>query len=378
MESPVRARDYIDRAQAQTGLGDFGAGGWQEGLDRLVAALSAQPLHAEGIARVEARLVATLAARLKIEDWIARNPTYGDGAIDGPVVIIGLPRTATTALLNLLANDASWRFVRSWEAGAPVPPPDIATEASDPRAAAERAFIASDTTFRGQHIHQASGPVDDAALLRLSFRNQELGWPAWDYTRWWRDCDMAGTYAYHARALKLLQHDRPPNRWLIKAPWHNFHLDALVATYPNARFIMTHRDPVKTIPSVASLLETSYATVMPKEAIDPIALGREIMEHLQISLSRASDFRRRFGEDRFIDIRHETFNADPMGEVSRIYDWLGRSMDATAEAALAGWATENRKGVRGEHRYTAEHFGLSDPELADVFADYRERFVSAP
>ena len=197
----------------------------------------------------------------------------------------------------------------------------------------------------------------------------------WDYTRWWRDCDMAGTYAYHSRALRLMQHDRPPNRWLIKAPWHNFHLDALVATYPKARFIMTHRDPVKTIPSVASLLETSYATVMPKDAIDAHALGREIMEHLQISLSRASDFRRRFGEDRFIDIRHETLNADTMREVGRIYDWLGLSMDATAEAALAGWATENRKGARGEHRYTAEQFGLSEPELAETFADYRARFV---
>jgi hypothetical protein len=76
------------------------------------------------------------------------------------------------------------------------------------------------------HIHQAGGPVDDGALLRLSFRNQELGWPATDYTRWWRDCDMRATYRYHHRMLRLLQQRRPPNRWLVKAPWHNFHLDA--------------------------------------------------------------------------------------------------------------------------------------------------------
>lgn len=374
MSHLLSPRDYVARACDATGLTNFGPDGWQEALDRLVDALSEHRFHAEGVTRIEGRLIETLSARLRIEDWIARVGDDSEDKIEGPLVIIGLPRTATTALQNLLSNDPVWRFVRAWEAREPVPPPDIATEANDPRALAERAWLETDKTYQGKHIHEAGGPVDDAAILRLSFHNQELGWPAWSYTRWWRDCDMRGAYSYHARVLRLLQHRRPPNRWLIKAPWHNFHLDELIETYPDARFVMTHRDPLELVPSAASLIETAYTTLMPRENVDRVALGRDMVEHLRISLARVMDFRRRHGDERFLDIYHSRFNADPLGEVRRIYDWLGLSLTQEASAALSDWAALNRKGARGEHRYTAESYGISRDELAQAFSEYRDEF----
>ena len=218
----------IARACASTGLSDFGPGGWREGLGILVETMSAHDYGEVANGRIEARLTGVLASRLRIEDWIARHPEVLDEKIAGPVFVIGMPRTGTTALQAFLANDPQWRYLRGWEANAPVPPPELASEASDPRAVAERAAL-HDAGGLGQNVHiqEAGGPVDDAALLRLDFRNQELGWPAWPYTRWWRGCDMTTAYAYHARVLKLLQSRRPPNRWMVKAPWHNFHIDAL-------------------------------------------------------------------------------------------------------------------------------------------------------
>lgn len=363
----------VERAKASTGLDDFGPDDWKEGLEILAGELEKKHFHDQGLASLESRFVGLLSARLKVEDWTRSNPDYATGEIEGPLVILGLPRTATTALQNLLANDPHWRFVRGWEAKEPVPPPVLETEETDPRAEAERAWMAKDRTYAGKHIQRAGGPVDDVALLQLSFRNQDLAFGVPNYTRWWRDCDMMGAYAYHARILRLLQHRRPPNHWMIKAPWHNFHLDELIATYPNAKFIMTHRDPARIIPSVASLVQTAQKTLFREETIDPQAIGRFIQEHLQISVTRLMDFRRRHGDERFFDIYQGPFNANPMGELTRLYEWLGLPL-ADAADSLEQWAVSNRKGTHGEHRYTAEEFGVSESGIRDAFAGYIERF----
>jgi hypothetical protein len=365
----------VDRAVVRTGLDDFGPDTtWHEGLDHLVDALEPKAYLPGAVERIEGRLVGALAARLQVEQWIAEHPDAIHTEIEGPVIVVGLPRTATTALLNLLSVDPRWRYVRAWEAEQPVPPPDLATEADDPRAAAEREWLAKDTTYAGKHIHDAGGPVDDAALLRLGFRNQELGVPAFEYTRWWRDCEMAATYEYHHKMLRFLQQSRPPTRWLIKAPWHNFHLDELVAEYPGARFLMTHRDPVKTIPSVCSLIQTAFSTSQPPEAIDLHEIGRFLSEHLQISIGRLMDFRDRRGDERFVDIHHHEFNRDPLSAVERIYDWLDAPLTTDARAAMAAWSERNRSGARGDHHYEGGDFGLAADEIADAFRAYTDRY----
>ena len=365
----------VARAIEHTGLDDFGTETtWHEGLDRLVDALEPKTYLPGAVERIEGRLVGALAARLQVERWIAEHPDSIDTEIEGPLIVIGLPRTATTALLNLLACDPRWRYVRAWEAERPVPPPDLATEAADPRAVAEREWLAQDTTYAGKHIHDAGGPVDDASLLRLGFRNQELGIPAFEYTQWWRDCDMTATYAYHHKMLRFLQQQRPPHRWLIKAPWHNFHLDELVAEYPGARFLMTHRDPVKTIPSVCSLIQTAFSVSQPPEAIDLHGIGRFLFEHLQISIGRLMEFRDRHGDERFLDIHHHDFNADPITAVGRIYTWLGSPLTDEARANMAAWTERNRSGARGEHHYRGDDFGLTADEIATAFRTYTDRY----
>jgi hypothetical protein len=365
----------IEQAESRTGLTDFGPEGWREGFERLVAVMSERDFGETARARIEGRFVDVLARRLRIEDWIARHPEVLDQRIERPVFILGLPRTATTALQAFLANDPQWRYLRGWEAQEPVPPPDIATEAADRRLLAERAKQHGDGQLaQSLHIAEADGPVDDADVLRLDFRNQELGWPAWAYTRWWRDCDMTTAYAYHARLLKLLQSRRPPHRWLVKAPWHNFHIEALARQYPDAVFVMCHRDPAKIVPSVASLLGAVHRGFLGADATAREDVGAFVLEHLSISVRRVLDFRARHGDARFIDVRHGEFNADPFGTAERLYRWLGLELGAGARADMEAWAERNRRGAHGEHSYTAEEFGLDAGRIREAFAGYVEAF----
>ena len=365
----------IARACASTGLSEFGPGGWREGLGILVETMSAHDYGEVANGRIEARLTGVLASRLRIEDWIARHPEVLDEKIAGPVFVIGMPRTGTTALQAFLANDPQWRYLRGWEANAPVPPPELASEASDPRAVAERAAL-HDAGGLGQNVHiqEAGGPVDDAALLRLDFRNQELGWPAWPYTRWWRGCDMTTAYAYHARVLKLLQSRRPPNRWMVKAPWHNFHIDALARQYPDARFVMCHRDPAKLLPSVASVVRSVHRGLLGTDAASSQDIGAFVLEHMQVSIARVMAFRAEHGSERFYDMPHKAFNADPFATVSKIYDWLGVELSPQGRAAMEAWNGRNRAGAHGEHSYTAAEFGLEPERMREVFGAYIARF----
>ena len=369
------AQTLIERATADADLSNFGPDVWREGLGLLVDTMREHDYGPVAGERIEARLVAVLTSRLKIEDWIAHHPEVLDQTIAGPVFVIGLPRTGTTALQAFLANDPQWRYLRGWEAAEPTPPPDIATEATDPRALAERARQhAAGALGQNVHIEEVGGPVDDAALLRLDFRNQELGWPAWPYTRWWRDCDMTTTYAYHARVLKLLQSRRPPNRWMVKAPWHNFHIDALARQYPDARFIMCHRDPAKLIPSVASVVRMVHRGLLGVDAATSEEIGAFVLEHLQVSIDRVMQFRREHGSDCFFDMPHKEFNADPFGTVAQIYDWLGVDLSQQGRGAMEAWQQRNRQGAHGEHSYTAAEFGLEPAAIREAFAGYIERF----
>ncbi len=173
---------------------------------------------------------------------------------------------------------------------------------------------------------------------------------------------------------KLLASHRPPHRWLYKAPHHKFHLDAVVAAYPDARFVMTHRDPAKSVPSYASLVSSIFPTAASPAGHDLTRLGPEVSNHLREGMEHAIEARARIGEDRFLDVHHEDLNADPMGTVARVHEFLGLELDAASERVIDEWQRENRTGARGSHRYTPEQFGLSADRIRDEYDFYIRRF----
>lgn len=369
----------LEEARQATGLSDFGGDSFHEGLRYLLASLE-HDAHLTPGGQQEALTVIRrrLTNRLKIEEHYRLHPEIEDLEVRGPIIITGLTRTGTTALGNMMSLDTQFRNLRWWEQSEPVPPPVSGDEENDPRRQRRAADI--DRMHReepeavAQHIFEVDASVEDTEVLGLEFGAQNLTLPVFSYLDWWRTADMHACFAYHRRVVKLLQSKCPPNLWLFKAPHHKFHLDALVAAYPDARFVMTHRDPAKVVPSYTSLVSSS---VWPKGTMDhhdPKWVGPYISDHLRVGTDRAIESRKRIGEDRFIDIHHHDLNNDAIGTLERIYAFLDLDLRQDMRDAVTGWIAVNRSGAHGEHRYTPEQFGLSADQIRSDYSAYIERF----
>ncbi len=372
--------DVVDQACETAGLDDFGAGDFREGLGRLLQAFDREialspPARDFYLGIVQRRLV----NRLQIQEWYRTHPEIDAVHVGPPVSITGLPRTGTTALANMMSRDSAFRLLRLWEQDQPVPPPILEEEYRDPRyvaALAEQARReAEDPDAMALHIWDPDATDEDVELLGLSFRAQQFVLPIHDYHQWWRDGDMHDAYAYQRRAIMLLQSQRPPDRWLFKAPAHSYHLEAFFAAYPDAKVVVTHRDPARVVPSTLSFVSS---LAPPDLVVDPHEFGRRRAEHLRVGVEQMMEARTRIsartGEDRFLDVLHRDFVADPFGTLDRVYEFIGREPSAASRDAMAAWYASHRTGAHGEHRYTAEQYGLTAAGLRADFAAYIERY----
>jgi len=368
------ADGLLAAAQASTGLHDFGPGDFRAGLAVLLESYERDTdLEASARAGVADDLRRRLVNRLEVEAWYAEHPEIDDLPVLGPVDINGLPRTGTTALANMLSLDPQFRSLRQWEQVRPCPPPTPEGEATDERRLQLiRENEALPAELKAMHLYDADASVEDTWLLGMACHGQQYTVPVYGYHAWWRTADARSAYAYHRRVVKLLASRRPPHLWLFKAPHHNFHLEAFLAAYPDARFVMTHRDPVKAVPSWASLV----SAIFPASAteLDLHRLGREVSNHLRVGVEQAIAARARIGEDRFLDVHHREFVADPMRTVRAVYDFLGHELTPSVEQTIADWTAANRSGAQGTHHYTADQFGLTDAQLRDDYRFYTDHF----
>ncbi len=369
----------VGEARRSTGLDDFGDGGWREGLDRLVAALNDEADLTEGgedIMRL--RLGMLLANRLRVTEEVRAHPAIVDEVIEGPLVIVGLPRTGTTALSNLLAADPQIRSLRLWESSDPVPPPEAATQASDPRIDAARsgleAMYDAFPKMRSLHFQSPTGPTECQDLLGMEFRTAHFDGMARvpSYVEWVVDSDMHGAYRTHRQVLQLLQWRCPPTLWHLKTPVHMLALDDLYAAYPTAKFLWTHRDPTAVLGSVCSLIEYVRSWVSDRD--DAVELGRDQLDLWTEAVGRAMDFRARVGDDRFADVEFDALQTRPVDALEQAFGHLGIAM-GDGRAAVEAWAAAHPPGAHGVHEFDIGAFGLDADEVRGRFAVYLEQFA---
>ncbi len=361
-------------AMEETGLSDFGPGDFREGLDVLLDSLEHDAdLNPARDASVIGDLRRRLANRLEVEAWYREHPELEKLSLRGPVDINGLPRTGTTALANMMSLDPQFRCLRGWEQAEPCPPPILDEEANDPRRLqALQEMEQTPPELKSMHLYDIDAAMEDTEVLGMAFHGQQYTLPVYGYHDWWRKADLGPTYQYHRRVVTLLQSRRPPDLWLFKAPHHKFHLEAIASAYPDVRFVMTHRDPAKVVPSYVSIVSMIFP--MADGERDLRRLGREISEHLRIGMENAIAARARLGEERFIDVYHRELNADPMGNLERVYAFLGLELRPEIRQALITWQQDNRSGAYGKHQYTAEQYGLSTDQLRSDYEFYIRRF----
>ena len=369
----------VDTACARAGADDLGDDTWREGLDVLVRSLQTEAaLNEIGVGAMTDQIVGYLVNRLEVERWYARHPEIDDQEIVAPLFGLGLPRTGSTALSFLLALDPARRSLRNWEAGAPCPPPETATEHTDPRIADAQAGI--DLTnemfpgFAGMLPTSATGPQECLLLMALDFRSQVFEGMTRipSYSSWLLHCDMEPAYRYHRRVLKLLQWRCPPTRWWLKTPAHMHAIDALDAVYPDARFVMTHRDIRRVLPSVCALYDT-FSCIL-TERRDPVAIGALNVELWRCSLERLVDFRDRGNEGRFHDLSFAALQRDPIAEVATLYAELGDDLTGDVRRRMQDWWAESAKQRSGPQSYRAEDYGLDPATVRERFAFYYDRF----
>jgi Sulfotransferase family len=369
------ADELEDGASAATGLDDFGSPYYREGLERTVDALNNEAdLNDLGRIMQHATTSNALIQRLKIIDTYKRSPEIADEIIEGPVVVIGLPRTGTTALSHLVAADPQFRSLRTWESQAPTPPPEDATRHTDPRIAqAAEGLAMIDQMFPDFKTMLNSEPeaaTECQDLMGMSFRTFHFDGVVRvpGYVEWLMDCDMRETYSFHKDVLKLLQWHCKPSLWHLRTPVHMFALDAFVDAYPNAKFLWSHRDPATVLGSVCSLI--GYVRSWSSDRNDPKELGAEQLAWWSEGITRAMDFRKKFGDDRFVDVSFADLQTEPVKTLARSYEQLGIAFTDSARATVQEWADEHKPGHRGTHNYELADYGLSPEQVREAFSEY--------
>ena len=372
------AEVFIERAVDETGLDDFGTGAWRDGLDALLGALGDAELNPLGAATYDFTIGNGLRSRLGVVDWLHREPAIRDEVIEAPVIVLGLPRTGTTALAHLLAADRDTRSLRTWEATTPVPPPDRATEATDARIAATQAGIDLSHQLMPDlprlYFATATSPSEALDLMGMSFRAWQASGPARipAYEDWLFGCDMRDGYAFEADVLRLLQRHCPPNRWAWKNPPDVAFIDAVRTAFPDARFVWTHRDPMAALTSVCSLLTVVAAPGT--DRFDPAWLGPRQTEDWATAVDRGLEARAALGEACFADVYMADVVADPIAAMAALYAELGWPFTAHAETAMREWSAGNARHARGDHAPDPNQFGLDPHAVAERFSAYTHRF----
>jgi hypothetical protein len=387
-----RVTELLARAKAATSLEDFGEDSFREGLERLVSSADAEArLNDRGRAAFDQQIVDLLSSRLQIESWFRLHPEIDDQQIVTPLIGLGLPRTGSTALSCLLAEDPAARSIRGWEARFPCPPPETATELTDPRIAeAERAMQRRDQLFPRMKVmvpSSASSPTECQTFMAYDFKSQLFHAFAQipSYVEWLNhEADLVPTYRYVKRVLKLLQWRCPPTRWRLKNPGHILFIGALVHAFPDARFWMTHRDIAAVIPSVADLYyELTQAF---SDDVDKAFLGRLNVDIWELGLRRLIAFRdgaggpagQRGENHRFFDIHFAPFQRDPFPAIEQLYRFTGEELTDEAKTRMRAWRQSTPRDKHGAHSYDAADFGIDPGLLRERFRFYSDRFNVSP
>ena len=373
--------DLLASACRRTGLDDFGDESFRDPFDRAVRSIETEA-HLNLIGRIAARqdTLRLLSNRLRMIDDAKRHPEIPAGKIHRPIFVTGLPRTGTTLLHGLLAQDPANRALLTWEMMYPSPPPRVRGAKPDRRAELSarqiRWFHRMAPEFRKIHPTGADLPEECLVIAShafVSFQFQTM-YDVPSYETWLEQQDLHDSYLWHRRFLQHLQWRWPERRWVLKAPAHLFGLEALLAAYPDAGIVLTHRAPLEVVGSLASLTVALRSTF--SDDVDPVAVGEEMTERWSRALFGALALRDagRIPSDRVADVLYPELMCDPIGVVRAIYARFDTELTPEAEARMRAFLARNPKNKSGKHSYTLEEFGLDAGRETARFADYAGRF----
>jgi hypothetical protein len=375
---PIDAERVMKLAERTTGLSDWGDGNFQQRLKSTVDGLNAANLNTTGLFGARYVLNWHLGNKLRIVDFAKRHPELDDVHIERPVVITGFFRTGTTFLHNVLAADPNNRVGKAWELSYPLgrlgdPLGDVAWR----RAQAKFTFGFNQAAIPDQGVahHVTADSYEECFFLlenEMAVLTFWIGFSAYDYANDMLDWDMTEPYESHNLQLKILNAQRSAKRWVLKCPWHIWNMDALMAVYPDAQIIFTHRDIAKALASHCSLSAKMSSKL--KRSLDLDELGRFWLEYARVGIDRMMEARKTIPGGQLYDVRLRDMMADPMAKLRDIYSHFDLEYNDETEQLLRERVEEKPTSQEGEHEYAIEDFGLTNDEVRETLKTYNERF----
>ncbi|MGP0044525.1 MAG: sulfotransferase family protein [Syntrophobacteraceae bacterium] len=378
-------KTLLNKAHKQTGLDDPGSESFHEALGVLLKSLESDAnLNFIGRVCAHSDILRMLCNRLRLQEDRRRHPQIAEQIIRRPLFITGLPRTGSTLLHALLAQDVSCRAPQTWEVMHPSPPPERVSYNYDPRiskTASELKWLDIVMPgFRRVHLIDARLPQECIAITGHAFISYvfESMYFVYSYRTWHESQDKRPAYEYHRQFLQHLQWRAPGDHWVLKAPSHLFALETLMQVYPDARIVMTHRDPLKVLPSCASFTEVLRGSFT--DCLDRQKVGTEIAPHWQKGARRAIEFCQSNGnsDGRYFNVLYADLIRDPMAVVRLIYNHFDMALTDETEMAMLRFLAENPQNRHGVHRYSLEEFGLDRDTERRRFEFYTSFFGIEP
>ncbi len=374
---PLDADEMLATARASTGLDEVGDALFLETYRRRIESIDTESgANLVGRLLCRAEAIRALQTRLRLHAAWRATPAILEEPIDGPLFIVGAPRTGTTILLELLALDPQLRAPISWEAHHPVFHDTVPDEAAAMAAAEAEQELWADIQPELMTLHELRSdlPCECVHFLAVDFGSSywTMHYVTPSYNEWvaTRPEVVARTYEEHRRFLQTLQYGGPRRRWLLKSPGHLATIQALFGQYPDATIIQTHRDPQKFVGSTAST--TAMLNWLRADVVDRAAQGQIALYGFAGMLGLVRGLRESgaLPDASFVDSRYLDLIESPAAALRRIYDRSGLAWPEGHEARVEAYLRDKPKGKFGKHEYRLEDFGLDEAMVRDVMADY--------
>ena len=371
----------IAEAQRKTGLQDFGDMTFLEPLQILLKACEREAkLSMVGRLTVKSETIRLLTNRLRLIQDRKTYPGIEQERIKAPLIILGLPRTGSTLLHNLLSQDPANRVPRLWETITPSPPLDHPHSSAELRIRHTnkllKGFYLAAPKFKIVYPMTALDPAECVTMMAHSFSSAQFQstYHIPSYQKWLANAVLHRAYAEHRQFLQHLQWNYQPQQWVLKAPPHIFAPEALLSVYPDAKVIQTHRSPYAVLGSVASfdvILRQTFS-----RSVDPQQIGQEALSQWSQAVQLFMNFRdsQATNNSQFYDMLYVNLSKNPIEAIRKMYAHFGLTLTNRAEQNMKEFLKNNPKHKHGEHRYSLSHYGLSEAEISSNFKAYIDRY----
>jgi hypothetical protein len=375
----LRTELLMRRAQKITGLRNFGDESFREGLEVLTMGLRDEAqLSQLGQIAAYYNLVDQLCVRLKLIDYRAQRPEVKTEAIRQPLFITGLPRTGSTIIYELIAQDPGFRSPATWEVAKPIPPAMADSFETDKRIKPVNRALALleqlSPGFNAIHAIGATLPQECVYILASHFISEQFGYMYHvpKYRAWSLEQDMTQAYQWHANFLQHLQVDYKRDRWVLKAPAHLAYLKYLLAQYPDAAIVWTHRRPLDAVSSFSSLathLQGGFS-----RSVDPLVVGDHQARHFAKMMHKGMEQRDALDHGQFLDVSFSAICSNPINVVRDIYAHFGMNFSSEAEGLMQDYLKRRPRDLYGVHKYRSADFGLDESQEKQLFPEYLQKY----